>query len=107
MFCFFFFLLFQNETYREDFLNERKEKERILSLKDKLKRDLDGAQSRISSLQEQVGPVIFLFSLVSFNPRADYARLEMSIMIADFKIQTSRGGALPCHPRSIQHTVLS
>lgn len=44
----------QNEQYREEFLNERKEKERVLSLKDKLKRDLENAQSRISSLQEQV-----------------------------------------------------
>lgn len=44
----------QNETYREEFLNERKEKERALSLKDKLKRDLENYQSRISSLQEQV-----------------------------------------------------
>lgn len=44
----------QNESYREEFLNERKEKERVLSLKDKLKRDLENAQSRISSLQEQV-----------------------------------------------------
>lgn len=44
----------QNETYRDEFLNERKEKERVLSLKDKLKRDLENAQSRISSLQEQV-----------------------------------------------------
>lgn len=47
-------LLRQNETYREEFLSERKEKERVLSLKDKLKRDLENAQSRISSLQEQV-----------------------------------------------------
>lgn len=35
-------------------MNERKEKERLVSLKDKLKRDLDQSQSRISSLQEQV-----------------------------------------------------
>lgn len=58
--CFFFVLCFfgQNESYREEFLNERKEKERVLSLKDKLKRDLENAQSRISSLQEQVGITI-------------------------------------------------
>lgn len=55
----YFFLFFsQNESYREEFLNERKEKERVLSLKDKLKRDLENAQSRISSLQEQVGFVV-------------------------------------------------
>lgn len=52
-----FFLHSQNETYREEFLNERKEKERALSLKDKLKRDLENYQSRISSLQEQVRSV--------------------------------------------------
>ena len=54
-----FYVFFgQNESYREEFLNERKEKERVLSLKDKLKRDLENAQSRISSLQEQVGITI-------------------------------------------------
>lgn len=52
-----FFFFGQNESYREEFLNERKEKERVLSLKDKLKRDLENAQSRISSLQEQVGSI--------------------------------------------------
>ena len=60
----------QNETYREEFLNERKEKERVLSLKDKLKRDLENAQSRISSLQEQVGQVgrvILQFKMVRFE----------------------------------------
>lgn len=51
------FFFGQNESYREEFLNERKEKERVLSLKDKLKRDLENAQSRISSLQEQVGSI--------------------------------------------------
>ena len=55
---FYVFFFVQNESYREEFLNERKEKERVLSLKDKLKRDLENAQSRISSLQEQVGPSI-------------------------------------------------
>jgi len=55
-FVFFYPFFGQNESYREEFLNERKEKERVLSLKDKLKRDLENAQSRISSLQEQVGP---------------------------------------------------
>ncbi|XP_032232759.2 uncharacterized protein LOC5508128 isoform X2 [Nematostella vectensis] len=44
----------QNESYREELMNERKEKERLLSIKDKLRRDLDSTQSRISSLQEQV-----------------------------------------------------
>ncbi|XP_020897290.1 intracellular protein transport protein USO1 isoform X2 [Exaiptasia diaphana] len=44
----------QNEAYREELLNERKEKERLLSIKEKLRRDLDSLQSRISSLQEQV-----------------------------------------------------
>ena len=67
----------QNETYREDFMNERKEKERVLSLKDKLKRDLDNAQSRISSLQEQVlwgrvygAPWKYVFDVTSVGQRS-------------------------------------
>ena len=57
----------QNETYRDEFLNERKEKERVLSLKDKLKRDLENAQSRISSLQEQVYSFWWSHSFKCFN----------------------------------------
>ena len=39
---------------RDEFFTERKERERIQSQKDKMKRELEAAQSRIASLQEQV-----------------------------------------------------
>ena len=42
------------ETLRDEFFTERKERERIQSQKDKMKRELEAAQSRIASLQEQV-----------------------------------------------------
>ena len=39
---------------RDEFFAERKERERLQSQKDKTKRELEAAQSRIASLQEQV-----------------------------------------------------
>jgi uncharacterized protein (DUF3084 family) len=39
---------------RDEFFTERKERERIQSQKDKMKREIEAAQSRIASLQEQV-----------------------------------------------------
>jgi uncharacterized protein (DUF3084 family) len=39
---------------RDEFFTERKERERVQSQKDKTKRELEAAQSRIASLQEQV-----------------------------------------------------
>jgi hypothetical protein len=48
-------LLFSKlDTMRDEFFTERKERERVQSQKDKTKRELEAAQSRIASLQEQV-----------------------------------------------------
>ena len=49
-----FLLSSQLDTMRDEFFTERKERERIQSQKDKMKRELEAAQSRIASLQEQV-----------------------------------------------------
>ena len=47
--------VFQIDSFRDDFFTERKERERLQSQKDKMKREHEVAQSRIASLQEQVG----------------------------------------------------
>lgn len=50
------------DTVRDEFFAERKERERLQAQKDKTKRELEAAQSRIASLQEQV--MFDLFSLI-------------------------------------------
>ena len=50
----FLMLQRQLDTMRDEFFAERKERERLQSQKDKTKRELEAAQSRIASLQEQV-----------------------------------------------------
>lgn len=50
----FLMLQQQIDSFRDDFFTERKERERLQSQKDKMKRELDVSQSRIASLQEQV-----------------------------------------------------
>jgi uncharacterized protein (DUF3084 family) len=47
-------LFYKLDTMRDEFFTERKERERLQSQKDKTKRELEAAQSRIASLQEQV-----------------------------------------------------
>ena len=42
------------DNLRDEFFTERKERERLQSQKDKMKREHEAAQSRIASLQEQV-----------------------------------------------------
>ena len=51
----FLMFVFQIDSFRDDFFTERKERERLQSQKDKMKREHEVAQSRIASLQEQVG----------------------------------------------------
>ena len=51
-FPFFFFSKF--DTLRDEFFTDRKERERIQAQRDEMKRELEAAQSRIASLQEQV-----------------------------------------------------
>ena len=50
----FLLFVFQIDSFRDDFFTERKERERLQSQKDKMKREHEVAQSRIASLQEQV-----------------------------------------------------
>lgn len=49
-----FFLISKTEAYKEHLLNERKDRERAQAQREKMRRDLEGAQSRNQSLQEQV-----------------------------------------------------
>jgi hypothetical protein len=87
------FLLFSKlDTMRDEFFTERKERERVQSQKDKTKRELEAAQSRIASLQEQVlitelsySWVISTFEKILQSDEVTLSRKPPPLTIADIR----------------------